>query len=123
MGIIKKRPKIGLSVPGRILTGEPFDARIDLDVRRAVPVNAVTATLIGTETAAVGSGKTRTRTKKVLCRLRATASSSRVLRTGAVSFGCRFTVPAGLPPSWRGTDSTVSYALEVVVDILWWPDA
>ena len=82
MAVIKHRPRVRVRAPKRVHPGKQFLAEIDIHAEREVPVNEVTAVLVGTEHASIGSGNSRT------------SRSVRVAQLGAQVFG-KGTLPQG----------------------------
>ena len=123
MALIKHRPSIRLLLAPEVRPGEEFGGTVVIDATREVPIAHLVVELTGTERGSIGSGNsTITRTREV-CRLRATLSGEDTLDPGKSEYKCRFTIPAGAPPSYKGSRGRCEYLVSVRVSIPWWPDA
>lgn len=123
MALIKHRPQIRLMVPRVLLPGQEFCVTIVFDARRPVPVEWVEVTLDGLEESRVGSGQYQRRQRHHIVKLRARLAEEGELSAGRTEYKCRFTVPQGSPPSYKGMAASVAYKMNVRASIPWWPDA
>jgi len=123
MALIKHRPKISLMVPRILLPGQEFCATIVVEARRPVPVEWLDVTLEGTENSRVGSGQYQSRQSYHIVKLYARVTGEGELPEGRTEYRCRFTIPPGAPPSYKGLGVTVAYKMCVRASIPWWPDA
>ncbi len=123
MALIKHRPNIRLMVPRVLLPGNEFCVTIVFEARRPVPVEWVDVTLDGLEETRVGSGQYQRRQRHHIIKLKARLAEEGKLPGGRTEYKCRFTIPRGSPPSYKGLAATVAYKMNVRASIPWWPDA
>lgn len=109
-------------IPSTILPGGEFVANVALEAKSDVPVDWVDVLLEGKEDARFGQGNHARRFSHTHARLSARVYEGGTLPKGQSNFACRFALPAGLPPSYRGSAAECSYTLSVHVSIPWWPD-
>ena len=122
MAVIKHRPRVRVRAPGFVHPGESFVAEIDVDCKRELDINEITAVFQGTEQASIGSGKSRRSRSMRVAQLGARVTGKGKLPEGRSSYRVRFELPAGAPPSYEGFAASTRYELTVRVDIPWWPD-
>lgn len=122
MEIIKHRPDIRVRLPKVVYPGKGFDVEVLVDAKRSVPISRLDATLLGTETSTVGSGKNqRTYRHRTLSMSVELAGKGR-LPKGRSRLPFRVDLPGELPPSYDGSHAKSEYVVRVVADIPWWPD-
>jgi hypothetical protein len=125
MSIVKRRPKIRLKLPAELHPGEPFSAKVLLEVGgdEALQVDGVSLTIAGTETASIGAGKSRSTQRVRFPPLVDELSGPTLLEPGSHAFRATFKLPEDAPPTYHGADARTIYEARVHVDIPWWPDA
>jgi hypothetical protein len=122
MPLLKTRPKLKLYLPQRVRPGESFVASVELDAKKAVKVESVTATFEGFEQATIGSGNTASLTRESLVGQVALLAKDIELPAGKTTYRVRFECPTNLPPMHLGRATRVGYEINVVVAIPWWRD-
>jgi hypothetical protein len=123
MALIKHRPRIRLLLAPEVRPGEEFVATVVIDAKREVPIENLVVELTGTERGTVGGGKSAVTQDWNICRLRAVLSDATTIQPGKTEYKCRFAIPAGAPPSYRGPRGASEYLVAVRAAISWWPDA
>lgn len=124
MALIKKRPDIGLMAPREVALGRPFEVLAILDCVAAVPVRSVEVRLVGTVVYFTHSQYGRHANNSEFCSAVARVLDAEVeLGEGEHQYRARFELPDHLPASYVGREIRIEYAVEVHVDIPWWPDA
>ncbi|MEZ4221690.1 MAG: hypothetical protein R3B13_12235 [Polyangiaceae bacterium] len=122
MALLKTRPELKLYAPSEVRPGDSFIAEVVVNARRPVPVDRLSARLIGEERVTIGSGKnSRTARKRWLSLEAQLSGKSRMV--GERRYRARFDVPADVPPSYKGCQASIEYWIELHADIPWWPDA
>ncbi len=122
MAIIKSRPRVRVSVPNEIRPGDSFRALVLLDCRRPVRVESVHVRLEGQERWRIGSSDSSVSRQNTFIALGSQLCGARDLPKGRTELPLRIPLPANIPPTYRGSASTIEYTLSVHVEIDWWPD-
>lgn len=94
---------------------------VELDSRSDTPADAIRLTFRGDEIAVRGSGKSRRVSKHEIITLSVEFPKAQ-LTPGKHRRVTSFQIPRHAPPSYRGHNASIRYALELHVDIPWWPD-
>jgi hypothetical protein len=124
VALIKKRPDIGLLAPREIALGRSFEVVAILDCAASVPVQAIEVRLIGSVVYFTHSQYGRHANNSEFCRAVARVLDAEVeLGEGEHQYRARFELPEHLPASYVGREIRIEYAIDVHVDIPWWPDA
>jgi hypothetical protein len=124
MALIKKRPDIGLLAPREVALGRPIEVLAILDCAASVPVQSIEVRLIGSVVYFTHSQYGRHANTSEFCRAVARVLDAEVdLGEGEHQYRARFELPDHLPASYVGREIRVEYAIDVHVDIPWWPDA
>lgn len=128
MALIKHRPRIQLLLPAVLRPGQGVKATVVLDVRHEVAIESLDVRVDGKEwgyamTGMVGTVPLSQTSTKSLLSLSSRLSGPRTLSPGKLQLPFRFSLPGGLPPSYRGRSSGTLYEVHVHAAISWWPDA
>jgi hypothetical protein len=122
VALIKHRPKIRLHAPRTVLPGQPFQVRVILVCKRAVPVEFVDVELRwATMLRPFGQHEGGEREVEPMC-MRARVHEGGELAEGEHEQRVVFRVPPDAPPSYDGASLAVHYRLRVHVSVPWWPD-
>ncbi len=113
------RPDVALFLrPAVAIAGEEVLVEAVLKSRSETPVDSITMTLRGLETAGYNS---TSYSRRNIVAQRA-AFGPRKLEPGDNRVSARFPIPPDAPPSYRGRIFVVDYELELEVRIPWWLD-
>jgi hypothetical protein len=124
VALIKKRPDIGLMAPREVALGRSFEVLAILDCAAAVPVKAIDVRLVGSVVYFTQSQYGRHANHSEFCSAVARVLDAEVeLGEGELQYRARFELPNHLPASYVGREIRIEYAVDVHVDIPWWPDA
>ncbi|MBX3206352.1 MAG: hypothetical protein KF764_14865 [Labilithrix sp.] len=107
--------------PGAVSPGDRLLAEAVLTSRSETPVDFVAIRLRGTTQAGVGSGKSRAVHTGSFFE-REWRSKSMKMAPGEHRFKTLFELGAGVPPTYVGQDTSITYTITVHVSIPWWPD-
>ena len=117
MSLIKKRPKVGLLAPRLLRPGGAFEVTVVLEVEKEIPTEAIKVRLLGDVRYTHGEHQRNWTFLNQVAQVH-----SDTLSTGEHRHRVRFELPADAPSSYEGAFVDVRYAVEVHVEIPWWPD-
>jgi hypothetical protein len=123
MALIKYRPDVRLLLPRPLLAGRAADFIVELDCSKPVPVDAVSLRLFGDvvwfTTNQYGQHHSKSRFLDHAVPL---ITEQTELGVGVHRLRAQLLLGEQLPGTWTGEQLAVEYAVEVHVDIPWWPD-
>jgi hypothetical protein len=123
MALIKTRPNVRLLLPRPLLAGRPAEFIVELDCSKPVPVDAVSLQLFGDMVWATSDQYGRHRTKsRFLDHAVPLIGEQTELGVGVHRLRAQLLLGEQLPGTYTGERMSVEYAVEVHVDIPWWPD-
>lgn len=109
--ILRRRPRVSVSVPRDIRPGQTVVVEAKLDAKSAVPVNWINAELECEELITFAGDKNATRSRHPYLRLVALLMGKGTLPAGKSVLRCKFALPPGFPPTYRGAHVRCCYTL------------
>jgi hypothetical protein len=123
MALIKHRPDVRLLLPRPLLAGRAADFIVELDCSKPVPVDAVSLRLFGDVVWSTPNQYGQHYSKsRFLDHEVPLIGEQTELGVGVHRLRAQLLLGEELPGTWAGEKLTVEYAIEVHVDIPWWPD-
>lgn len=123
MALIKHRPDVRLLLPRPLLAGRAADIIVELDCSKPLPVDAVSLRLFGDmvwfSTNEYGRHHSKSRFLDHAVPL---ITEQTELGVGVHRLRAQLLLGEQLPGTWTGEHLAIEYAVEVHVDIPWWPD-
>lgn len=123
MALIKHRPDVRLLLPRPLFAGRAADFIVELDCSKPLPVDAVSLRLFGDvvwfSTNEHGHHHSKSRFLDHAVPLIAEQTE---LGVGVHRLRAQLLLGEQLPGTWTGEQLAVEYAVDVHVDIPWWPD-
>ena len=99
------------------------EARLAFQPRRGTTINAITASLVGSEVCVSGSGSNRTtHTNKFFDEKQVLQEATKLQAGSRQEFNLKFQVPGDVPYSFDLSDNDLKWEINVRVDIPRWPD-
>ncbi|MEO0592417.1 MAG: hypothetical protein AAFZ38_02455 [Myxococcota bacterium] len=130
-GFLKNRiagTRIGpveVEAPEQVERGDTLEAKMTLNPKRAVRVNAITASLKGVEWCESGSGTNRTTHVRTVVEQRQELHLARpdLVPNVPLAVGHSFSLPDDATLSFAARDNRLEWSVEFHIDIPNWPDA
>lgn len=123
MALIKHRPDVRLLLPRPLLAGRAADFIVELDCSKPVPVDAVSLRLFGDLVWSASNQYGHHYSKsRFLDHAVPLIDEQTQLGVGVHRLRAQLLLGEQLPGTWAGELLSVEYAVEVHVDIPWWPD-
>ncbi len=123
MALIKTRPDVRLLLPRPLLAGRPAEFIVELECSKPVPVESVSLRLLGDVLWFISDQYGRHRSKsRFLDHAVPLVGEQTELGVGMHQLRAQVLLGDQLPGTWTGDRLWVEYAVEVHVDIPWWPD-
>jgi hypothetical protein len=123
MALIKHRPDVRLLLPRPLLAGRAADFIVELDCSKPVPVDTVSLRLFGDLVWFTTNEYGRHHSKsRFLDHAVPLIDEQTELGVGVHRLRAQLLLGEQLPGTWTGEQLAVEYAVEVHVDIPWWPD-
>ena len=106
-----------------VAPGETVKAKLAFRPKRTTQINSISAKLTGTEVCYSGSGSNRTRHNHQFYEERHELQGTAKLDPGIQKeFNVEFTIPDDVPYSFQVSDNSLTWNIEMRVDIPRWPD-
>ena len=109
------------------LPGEKVEGRVFLSTDEPVKTRAIKVKIVGKEMTKIGSGKRRvSQTIHILedeiILLKDVSDDKFELQPGSHGYDFNFRIPEKVPPSYKGWNVSIEYAVEARIDVPYWLD-
>ena len=123
MPLLKKRPALVLDLSSAAIPGQPLRGNLVVKAKKAVEVDWLKVTFVGTEKASMGAGDS-TRSKIIYAGFADIVLVHKgTLDAGTQEFPFQFNLPDYFAPSYSSPHASTRYEIRARASVPWWPDA